>query len=227
MSTQIPFLDLLQVAEKYQTPTVVTWFENEVKYMKRLVFVKGDSHDIGDAEPSSFLQSYPLLALHCAILFGLVTCGRLALREFSRCDECLLTSTTESLPIHVYLRGVEIRRARTQVFRNFVMGLTEPKNERQKYIDSWGVEHESITPDKRRVCVHCSAERAAWVLKIENAVMKSPKWETFKVAYESAHHICEECSGPSWAEHYGSLLPSWRLEAEAMDHQLPEWPFTR
>lgn len=219
-------INLLEVAQKYQVPTITIWFENEVKHMRGIVYMEAPSEGPNGATMTSFLRSHPIIVLHCAVQFQLPALGRLALKEFSRCDMSLLDSTNTDLSLSAYLYGMGLRQARTEVFRKFLTVLSKAKDKQlRSYTDTRGRLITEYAADGRNACITCAAERAAWVLKIEYAIARKPLWDVFIEAYESANIYCQKCSGTSWANHYREGLAGWKLKVDETECQLPEWPF--
>lgn len=209
-------VDLLEVARKYQVPTVTTWIQEEIQVKK--VYVLSQNHG------SSLLLKSPLLILYCALRFDLPNLGRLALKILARCDTAFLKSSNPAIELRHYLYVMSLRKRRIELFTSFVRELTvlKPREIPQPF-------HPYVITKldaSRVVCATCASARASWAFALQCAVNQEPSWDSFLRAYETnvGTSTCLNCKTTSWADYYREFLNRWKPEANRIEKELPEWP---
>ena len=215
-------IDLLEVAQKYQVPTINAWFENEIQLKKEL---RHRAMQSNRPVVNPLLQVNPLLVLYCALRFNLPTSGRLALAEFARCKSSLLASTNYPVPIHAYLHGARLREERVVHFRGIVAQLTRRQMVGTHSEEIYGAFDFFTIPDARKTCSDCADRRAIWAFEVESTILKEPNWASFLASYEKNTGACTSCKTGSWNEYYRSLLAWWETKTRALEINLPEWLF--
>ncbi|KIM31521.1 hypothetical protein M408DRAFT_327707 [Serendipita vermifera MAFF 305830] len=207
---QSTIVDLLEVARKYQVPTVTTWFREEILLTKtNLLFrIRG----------FSLLLDSPLLILYCALRFDLPDVGQLALKILACCDITLLESSNLNIDLRHYLHIMSLRKNRIELLTSFVKELTEVKQSSLGFL---------FAPDASRIiCETCAAVRASWVFNLRDAIDREPSLNSFLSAYDKhgGSNTCSKCKTSSWADYYREYIDRWRPKANHIEGILPEWP---
>jgi hypothetical protein len=174
--------DLLIMADKYQTGTILPWFEQEA-VTQRVNRATSQSQD-------SLLDTHPLLVLSLAMQFQLKQITDAALKVAVGCNEKLLYVGSPTLSLSIFFQISQLRDQRIGIYLTIVGILASHK----------------FSPPKG--CVGCSPHRAQWVLDISNAVRLQPQWMEFMKAFDA----CPPCTSCrlSWNEPFRSLLEDWK-----------------
>jgi hypothetical protein len=181
--------DLLQMADKYQTNSILQWFEQEAP-------VEHVSHAT-QSKSESFLLAYPKLLLSLAIRFDLMEMAKIALKELAGCDPKYLLAKPGSISPGLFTEICKIRENRIQRLQREVDLLSQRRGLYVEYyheFDDFGIQD----------CIQCAANRVKWISNIERAVRRSPKWATFIQACKSGRK-CYRCKF-SWSKHFSRMM---------------------
>lgn len=201
---------LISMAHKYQTDTVMQWFEQEATC--RRINLDGSIQ-----EP--FAIQEPVISLSLAYQYGLPNTGRCALRELCEFDSQRLQAIAPQIGLSAFLDILKLQAARVRRYQVWIDILAKhrPSGEyiyqRDGDVPRFWVNKTWMIP-----CTACVAQRAHWVLGIANAIQLRPSWSTFINAYESNSAHCFP-----WSNFFEDLVPAWEEAALREESQLPEW----
>jgi hypothetical protein len=190
--------DLLQMAHKYQSNSILQWFEQEA-------LVERINHTT-QSKSESLLATYPKLLLSLAIRFDLRETAKIALKELVGCDYNVLIENQIQLALHSSSKSA---KSTTDEFGDVSRPLT-----------CWrGVEHGTRDTQKTHgnsvvtnICFLLSALRTerCWIPNMDRAVQRRPKSAAFIQAYNSDDTFlsCEF----SWSERFSRMKSRWSRE---------------
>jgi BTB/POZ domain len=181
--------DLLQMADKYQTNSILQWFEQEA-LIERVNYAT-------QSKSESLLLAYPKFLLSLAIRFGLMETAKIALNELAGCDYKYLIAKPDSISLALFIEICKIRDERIRRLQGEIDLLAKRRGFYSEY-DS------ELSDSGIEVCIQCAANRAQWISNMERAVQRSPKWATFIQAYKS-NVGCDRCE-ILWSEHFSRTM---------------------
>jgi hypothetical protein len=202
--------DLLQMAHKYQSNSILQWFEQEA-------LVERINHAT-QSKSESLLAAYPKLLLSLAIRFDLMDTAKIALKELAGCDYNVLIAKPDSISLALF---IEICKIRDERIRKYQKAIDMLARRRGRYTghpeEPWEFDDQGA-----EVCIVCAANRAEWISNMERAVQRSPKWATFIQAY-NLEDTCLRCDF-SWPEHFSRMKMEWGWDsAKDKEPSLSDW----
>ena len=207
-------VDLLEAAQKYQVPTIYTWFENEIEHRRVLVQ--------NDLQKENLVLSNPSLVFYCALRFKRLKAGQLALKQLIQCESLLdLLYSQKDITVHELVHCMRLQNDRLEEFMKFTNELGRMQMDSTSRHAVWSHHFEN----HRTICAPCVANLSHWITSLQQAVKRSPCWASFAKAYEKGDGTCVYCKTSSWPDYFRYLLPGWQAKIEGLEKELPEWPF--
>jgi len=200
-------ISLLEMARKYQVPTITEWFESEATLKHEGM----NNSQVFASEP--FIEAHPILALYCAANFNLSTIGQFALQVFASCHESRTQPTVQFLDIPSYLEGAKLRESRRKLFATIISQLADLRQ------GGLSASYSGTT------CSICTRSLCGWILTIERAVTYEPSWRAFMGAYGQCPEPRCGCRKLKWSGQFKKELVEWERKVKTAESSMPAWPF--